>query len=108
MTTPDPPAGPPGNGHYRRPGWFTRNVFNKTVAGLTRAGISVLGSRVLEVKGRKSGQARRTPVNLLTWRAVTIWSRPGEKRTGCATFGPPTATWPCWSAGAATSASPPS
>jgi deazaflavin-dependent oxidoreductase (nitroreductase family) len=67
MTTPDPSAGPPGNGHYRRPGWFTRNVFNKTVAGLTRAGISVLGSRVLEVKGRKSGQARRTPVNLLTW-----------------------------------------
>ena len=67
MTTPHPPAGPPGDGHYRRPGWFTRNVFNKTVAGLTRAGISVLGSRVLEVKGRKSGQARRTPVNLLTF-----------------------------------------
>jgi deazaflavin-dependent oxidoreductase (nitroreductase family) len=52
--------------HYRRPGWFTRNMFNKTVAGLTRMGISVLGSRVLEVTGRKSGQPRRTPVNLLT------------------------------------------
>ena len=52
--------------HYRKPGWFTRNVFNKTVAGLTRAGVSVLGSRVLEVRGRKSGLARRTPVNLLT------------------------------------------
>jgi deazaflavin-dependent oxidoreductase (nitroreductase family) len=51
---------------YRRPGWFTRNVFNKSVAGLTRMGISVLGSRVLEVTGRKSGQPRRTPVNLLT------------------------------------------
>jgi deazaflavin-dependent oxidoreductase (nitroreductase family) len=52
--------------HYRRPGWFTRNVFNKSVAGLTRLGISVLGSRVLEVKGRKSGQPRHNPVNLLT------------------------------------------
>ena len=51
---------------YQRPGWFTRHVFNPAVAGLTRLGISVLGSRVLEVTGRKSGQARRTPVNLLT------------------------------------------
>jgi deazaflavin-dependent oxidoreductase (nitroreductase family) len=52
--------------HYREPGWFTRHVFNRVVAGLTRAGISVLGSRVLEVRGRKSGLARRTPVNLLS------------------------------------------
>jgi deazaflavin-dependent oxidoreductase (nitroreductase family) len=51
---------------YRRPGWFTRNVVNRLVAGLTRLGVSVLGSRVLEVAGRKSGQPRRTPVNLLT------------------------------------------
>ena len=53
--------------HYRAPGWFTRNVFNRTVALLTRMGISVLGSRVLEVRGRTSGQPRRTPVNLLSW-----------------------------------------
>ncbi len=52
--------------HYRRPGWFTENVFNRIVAGLTRAGVSVAGSRVLEVTGRSSGRARRTPVNLLT------------------------------------------
>ena len=52
--------------HYRRPGWFTRNVANKIMQGLTQAGISVRGSRVLEVKGRKSGQPRRTPVNLLS------------------------------------------
>ena len=52
---------------YRRPGWFTTNVFNRSVALLTRAGISVWGSRVLEVRGRKSGQPRRTPVNLLTY-----------------------------------------
>ncbi len=52
--------------HYRAPGWFTRNVFNQLVALLTRQGISVLGSRVLAVKGRTSGEWRTTPVNLLT------------------------------------------
>lgn len=52
--------------HYQRPGWFTTQVFNRLVAGLTRIGLSVWGSRVLEVPGRKSGQPRRTPVNLLT------------------------------------------
>jgi deazaflavin-dependent oxidoreductase (nitroreductase family) len=40
-------------------------VFNRLVAGLTRLGISIAGSRVLEVKGRKSGIWRQTPVNLL-------------------------------------------
>lgn len=53
-------------GHFKRPGWFTKNVFNRIVAGLTRLGISVWGSRVLEVRGRISGEWRRTPVNLLT------------------------------------------
>ena len=51
--------------HYVAPGWFTRNVFNRLVAGATRAGLSVWGSRVLEVRGRTSGVPRRTPVNLL-------------------------------------------
>src|SRR6476469_9339238 len=51
---------------FQEPGWFTKNVFNRAVARLTRLGISVAGSRVLEVKGRKSGEPRRTPVNLLT------------------------------------------
>lgn len=51
--------------NYRRPNFFTRNVFNRAVAGLTRLGISIAGSRVLEVAGRKSGEPRRTPVNLL-------------------------------------------
>jgi deazaflavin-dependent oxidoreductase (nitroreductase family) len=51
---------------YIAPDWFTRNVFNPIVAGLTRLGISVWGSRVLEVRGRKTGKPRRTPVNLLT------------------------------------------
>jgi F420H(2)-dependent quinone reductase len=51
--------------HYRAPGWFTRNVFNRAVAFLTRLGVSVLGSRVLAVRGRSSGEWRTTPVNLL-------------------------------------------
>ena len=50
---------------YQRPGWFTKHVFNPTVAGLTRLGISVAGSRVLEVRGRTTGEWRRTPVNPL-------------------------------------------
>lgn len=53
--------------HYRRPGWFTRNVFNRSVAFLTRRGVSVWGSRVLEVRGRRSGEPRRVPVNLLAF-----------------------------------------
>jgi deazaflavin-dependent oxidoreductase (nitroreductase family) len=52
--------------HVQKPGWFTINVFNRLVAWLTRRGISVWGSRVLAVRGRKSGQWRTTPVNLLT------------------------------------------
>ena len=55
------------NEHYQRPGWFTTNVFNRVVAALTRVGISVVGSRVLEVRGRTSGEPRRTPVNLLSF-----------------------------------------
>jgi deazaflavin-dependent oxidoreductase (nitroreductase family) len=51
--------------HYRRPGWFTRHVFNPLMMLSTRLGLSVWGSRVLEVRGRKSGQPRRVPVNLL-------------------------------------------
>jgi deazaflavin-dependent oxidoreductase (nitroreductase family) len=75
---------------YLRPGWFTTNVFNRLVAGLSRVGISVLGSRILAVRGRKTGQWRTTPVNLLTHdgarylvapRGVTQWVR--NVRAGC-------------------------
>ncbi len=51
--------------HYQRPGWFTTNVFNRLVAALTGIGVSIYGSRVLEVRGRTSGQWRQNPVNLL-------------------------------------------
>jgi deazaflavin-dependent oxidoreductase (nitroreductase family) len=83
--------------HYREPGWFTINVFNRLVSGLTKAGVSVLGSRTLSVRGRTSGEWRSTPVNLLTVgdrqylvaaRGVTQWVRnlrvatSGELRVG--------------------------
>src|SRR5262245_58661644 len=53
---------------YVQPGWFTTNVFNRLVALLTRAGLSVYGSRILAVRGRRSGEWRTTPVNLLLYR----------------------------------------
>ncbi len=73
------------------------SIFNSAVAGLTRLGVSVWGSRVLAVRGRASGEWRTTPVNLLTVdgerylvapRGVTQWVRnirvagAGELRVG--------------------------
>jgi deazaflavin-dependent oxidoreductase (nitroreductase family) len=88
--TPDPAAP-----HYRRPGVFTRRVFNPLVAFLTRRGISIWGSRVLEVRGRTSGEPRRAPVNLLTLddrhylvapRGETQWVRNVRVAGRCATI----------------------
>jgi deazaflavin-dependent oxidoreductase (nitroreductase family) len=62
--------------HYQQPGWFTTHVLNKAVAGATRLGVSVWGSRVLEVKGRKSGEPRQTPVNLLRFGDQTFLVAP--------------------------------
>ena len=96
MTAPETPI-QPAQPHYQEPGWFTKHVFNRTVAFLTRIGISVWGSRELRVKGRTSGEWRTTPVNLLTVdsrrylvapRGVTQWVRnlrvagSGELRVG--------------------------
>ncbi len=70
--------------YYRKPDWFTKNVFNAAVALLTRAGVSVWGSRILRVRGRKSGEWHNHPVNLLTYerrqylvapRGLTQWVR---------------------------------
>jgi deazaflavin-dependent oxidoreductase (nitroreductase family) len=72
------------NNRYVEPGWFTTHVFNQLVHLLTRAGISVWGSRILWVRGRTSGEWRSTPVNLLSYngqqylvapRGVTQWVR---------------------------------
>jgi deazaflavin-dependent oxidoreductase (nitroreductase family) len=86
-----------GQVRYKRPGWFTQHVFNPFVALLTRAGISVWGSRVLRVRGRTSGEWRAVPVNLMTYdnvrylvapRGETQWVRnlraalTGELRVG--------------------------
>jgi len=69
---------------YVAPNAFTQRVFNPMVARLTRLGISVWGSRVLEVRGRSSGEYRSVPVNLLTVgderylvapRGITQWVR---------------------------------
>ena len=69
---------------YVRPNWFTRNVFNRVVALLTQLGVSVYGSRLLAVRGRRTGQWHTTPVNLLEYRGqrylvaprgVTQWVR---------------------------------
>ena len=90
-------AGSQSESRYVRPGWFTKHVFNPMVALLTRAGLSVWGSRELRVRGRKTGEWRTTPVNLLTYegnrylvapRGVTQWVRnlresgEGELRVG--------------------------
>jgi deazaflavin-dependent oxidoreductase (nitroreductase family) len=70
--------------YYRKPDWFTKHVFNAAVEVLTRAGVSVWGSRILRVRGRKSGEWRSHPVNLLTHegnqylvapRGLTQWVR---------------------------------
>ena len=51
--------------HYRQPGVMVRRLMNPLVVLMMRLGVSVWGSRILEVKGRTSGEPRRTPVNLL-------------------------------------------
>ncbi len=51
---------------YVAPGWFTRHVFNRVVAGLTGLGVSIWGSRILAVRGRTTQEWRTTPVNVLS------------------------------------------
>ena len=43
------------------------NAFNTAAKWLTARGISLMGSRVLAVRGRKSGEVRSTVVNLFTY-----------------------------------------
>jgi deazaflavin-dependent oxidoreductase (nitroreductase family) len=56
MTTPNP--------RYLQPNRFGR-ASNAVVRWLTQSGLSLRGSRVLAVRGRKSGEWRTTPVNPL-------------------------------------------
>lgn len=50
---------------YARPDWMTR-AFNTLPLLLSRFGIAFFGSRILAVRGRKSGAWRTTPVNVLS------------------------------------------
>lgn len=59
-------GGSTADDRYVAPGRFTRRVFNPLVGLLTRAGISISGSRVLTVVGRTSGEPRSVPVNVLS------------------------------------------
>jgi len=43
------------------------HIFNALTKWLTARGVSLLGSRVLAVRGRKSGEVRTTVVNLFTY-----------------------------------------
>src|SRR3984957_21032457 len=61
-----PPTTAPVAAHYKEPDWFTRVILNNAIKGLTRMGVSVWGSRILEHRGRTSGELHHVPVNLLT------------------------------------------
>jgi len=54
---------------YVKPSLGTR-IFNAVPSALARLGISVYGSRILAVRGRKSGEWRTVPVNLLIHEGV--------------------------------------
>jgi deazaflavin-dependent oxidoreductase (nitroreductase family) len=69
--------------HYNRPGKGV-HFFNGIVAWLADRGITLAGARTLEVRGRKSGNLQRIPVNplridgrtyLIGARGDTQWSR---------------------------------
>ncbi len=69
---------------YDQPDWATMHIFNPMIAFATRLGLSMRGSRILAVRGRKSGEWRTTVVNLLNHdgqrylvapRGNTQWSR---------------------------------
>jgi deazaflavin-dependent oxidoreductase (nitroreductase family) len=62
--------------YYRRPGWFTRNIANRAMLGLSRLGLSVKGSQVLETRGRRTGEPRRAPVNPLDFEGQTYLVAP--------------------------------
>jgi deazaflavin-dependent oxidoreductase (nitroreductase family) len=66
MTMSDQQTGDRTPLRYQRGNWLGKYVLNGLVALLARLGISLWDSRVLRVRGRKSGRLYTTPVNLLT------------------------------------------
>lgn len=94
-TTTDTTASTPVR--YLRPGWFTRQVLNRGIRRLARLGAAPAGLRELRVRGRRTGEVRSVPVNLLELdgrrylvapRGTTEWVRnlraagEGELRVG--------------------------
>ena len=82
---------------YIRPDFLTKRVFNPLLELGMKLGISLRGSQILSVTGRKSGKVYTTPVNPLSFqgerylvapRGETGWvkniraSRTGELRLG--------------------------
>jgi deazaflavin-dependent oxidoreductase (nitroreductase family) len=61
---------------YKKPGWFTNNVFNRFVGWLSKRGVSIAGSRRLTVRGRKSGKPHTVPVNPLEMDGTTYLVAP--------------------------------
>ena len=70
--------------HYLRPDPFTRRVMNPLLKLMMKLGVSVWGSKVLEHRGRRTGELHRTPVNplvfesrqyLVSARGETEWVR---------------------------------
>jgi deazaflavin-dependent oxidoreductase (nitroreductase family) len=55
----------PTMARYEKPDWLTKHVVNPLVTFLAALGLSVRGSSILAVRGRRSGRTRTTPVNPL-------------------------------------------
>ncbi len=69
---------------YQRPDALATRLINPLIAVLTKLGLSVRGSHVLAVRGRKTGQIQEVPVNpvavdgvryLVAPRGDTHWAR---------------------------------
>ncbi|MFP5255076.1 MAG: nitroreductase family deazaflavin-dependent oxidoreductase [Acidimicrobiia bacterium] len=96
-TTATPTASATATTRYLRPGWFTQQVVNRGIRRLARLGVAPAGLRELRVRGRRTGELRSVPVNLLELdgrrylvapRGTTEWVRnlraagEGELRVG--------------------------
>ena len=81
--------------HYDQPGALTRAA-NEFIRALAEVGISIAGTRALQVRGRKSGELRKVVVNVLTVdgnrylvspRGNTQWAR-NARAAGVVQLGP--------------------
>jgi deazaflavin-dependent oxidoreductase (nitroreductase family) len=70
--------------HYQRPDALTTRLMNPLIMALAKLGLSVRGSHVLAVRGRKTGKIQEVPVNpvevdgaryLIAPRGDTHWAR---------------------------------